>query len=245
MTALISQTAVKPVLYTMAIANVVLLTVCACLAFVHTDVPAYVPSVDVAKTLSSSSDDMDAPDIANFQQSTQQSPGVPIAVTRVMPVNHATGASAPSGASPAVTDREPQISSFQATHADDVTRQTAQGGSAQPAPITAGGEQSSISTISGAVSDPTPTISLPLADTTPSNGATAREAAVLNRLQGDFADTMNGQTADPTSPAYAQAWQGAQEQSDWNFKQQFGTEAFIEAQLAQAHGAAPVATGGQ
>jgi hypothetical protein len=50
---------------------------------------------------------------------------------------------------------------------------------------------------------------------------------------------MNSQGANPTTPAYAHAWQVAQQQNDWSFRQQFGTEAFIAAQLAQVHSVAP------
>jgi hypothetical protein len=79
---------------------------------------------------------------------------------------------------------------------------------------------------------------VPLAFTTPADGATPAQAATLGRLQSEFATAVNSQGQSSTDPAYAQTWQAAQELSDSNYEQQFGTEAFIQAQLAQAHGRA-------
>jgi hypothetical protein len=49
---------------------------------------------------------------------------------------------------------------------------------------------------------------------------------------------VNGANKQPNSPAYTSVWQSAQELSDSNYAQQFGTQAFINAQLAQVHGGA-------
>ncbi|MGA3169507.1 MAG: hypothetical protein ABSE62_00695 [Chthoniobacteraceae bacterium] len=81
-----------------------------------------------------------------------------------------------------------------------------------------------------------PAASTPLALTTPADGATPSQAAVLQRLQNDFVSSVSTPGQNFDSAAYAKTWRVAQELSDSNFAQQFGSEAFIEAQLAQVHG---------
>jgi hypothetical protein len=83
-----------------------------------------------------------------------------------------------------------------------------------------------------------PGVSVPLAFTTSPEGATPGQAATLDRLQRVFASRVNGANKQPNSPAYTSVWQSAQELSDSNYAQQFGTQAFINAQLAQVHGGA-------
>jgi len=83
-----------------------------------------------------------------------------------------------------------------------------------------------------------PNAATPLALTTSPEGATPSQAAALGRLQNDFVESVSRQGQNFESGAYAKTWQAAQALSDSNFAQQFGSEAFIEAQLAQFHGGA-------
>jgi hypothetical protein len=88
----------------------------------------------------------------------------------------------------------------------------------------------------GYANDLPPVITVPLAFTTRADGATRAQAAALGRLESAFAAALAGPARNPDDPAYAKAWRAAQTLSDSNFEQQFGTRAFIEAQLAQYHG---------
>lgn len=78
-------------------------------------------------------------------------------------------------------------------------------------------------------------VAIPLAYTTPDDGTTPSQQAALGRLRNDFANSINSLGADPSSPEYKRVWQQEQEMNDSRFEQQFGTEAFIQAQLAQYH----------
>jgi hypothetical protein len=244
MTVLISQTAVKPVIYTMGAANAVLLAACGYLAFAHPSIPeiSALPSYVAEPALSSVDDSASTsskslpsqPGNATLLHPTQQNSSVPIAITRLIPVNETQG-------SPARVDfnsssQGPSISNPIQSAQSNLYRETNSGHSADP-------RYSDGSLVTAMAVDQAPaTVSVPLALTTPPEGATQRQATVLNRLQDDFDGTMNTQSANSNSPAYAQAWQKAQLQSDWNFRQQFGTQAFIAAQLAQTHQPATAAT---
>ena len=93
MPVLISESALKPVLYTMGIANLVLLTACGYLALIHPDRPSYVPPSDVAKAWFADHEAADVQDVAGYRLPALRPSAVPVAVTRVVPVNAATQAS--------------------------------------------------------------------------------------------------------------------------------------------------------
>jgi hypothetical protein len=76
----------------------------------------------------------------------------------------------------------------------------------------------------------------PLAFSTSDDGATPEQAAALDRLREDFITNVSGEGQNFDNAAYAKTWQEAQELSDSNYEQQFGAEAFIDAQLSQVHG---------
>jgi hypothetical protein len=90
----------------------------------------------------------------------------------------------------------------------------------------------------GTISQNPQDIAVPLAFTTPDDGATPSQQAALDRLRSEFAGSLDAQGTDPNSSEYARLWRQEQEANDSSFEQQFGTQAFIEAQLAQAHGGA-------
>jgi hypothetical protein len=92
--------------------------------------------------------------------------------------------------------------------------------------------------VNGPATATTPDVTIPLAYTTSTDGATPSQAATLYRVQKDFADDLAAQGQSPDDLAYARAWRAAQTLSDSHFEQQFGAQAFIQAQLAQVHGGA-------
>jgi hypothetical protein len=251
MTVLISQLSIKPVLYTMGAANAVLLAACAYLALSQPDHSAALLGSPSHSSFSANIGTSAAGAGANSSTSSSQSddpssgptayaPSAP--ETRVVP----TDATAVTQEQYRATDTPSQVqaSSLNASRDKDGAGTPAvTGNNYQPAynstdaAAAAGGAATGAAFGVTTTSDPkNPAVTVPLAYTTPSDGATDRQAAVLNRLQSDFANTVNSQNQDTTSPAYTQAWENAQLQSDWSFKQQFGNAAFIQAQLAQARG---------
>jgi hypothetical protein len=77
---------------------------------------------------------------------------------------------------------------------------------------------------------------IPLAFSVSSQGATNQQAAALGQLQQDFANQMSAGNPDPDSPIYKSRWQAAQPMNDQSFKQKFGWQPFVQAQLAPYHG---------
>jgi len=81
-------------------------------------------------------------------------------------------------------------------------------------------------------------VAIPLAFTTPDDAATPSQQAALERLRSEFASEIGSQGGDPNSLEYARLWRQEQATNDSSFEQQFGTQAFIDAQLAQDHSGA-------
>jgi hypothetical protein len=73
---------------------------------------------------------------------------------------------------------------------------------------------------------------VPLSFTTSAEGATPEQAAALGQLQHDFVDGL-GPNPDPKNPQYGDSWKAAQTLNDSNYRQKFGWQAFVQAQLAQ------------
>lgn len=258
---LISQIVMKPSLYALAVINTVILGAFAFLLFA----PSGASHLATSLSLQSHSSSDPARHSAQFDpysgqslppnaRSTSGAPSAPAprmapaAVSRVVLAASVSGDMTPSFV-PASTFDETSAKSSAASALDVASETPAR----QPAHWSAPAQIPAQSTYysnplaayvpaAAAAQDvppapPAPPI--PLAFTTPTDGATPSQAAALNRLQREFSDTINsGQNQDPNSPAYSQAWQDAQKVSDSNFEQQFGTQAFIQAQLAVAHGAA-------
>jgi len=246
---LLSQLVVKPVLYTMALLNVVLLGVCGFLLLfpsgdsrmARSVFPQFYFSADLSKPFAPASAIPEKPGLAGAalqdpNGSSEPSLVTPLTASRVVPAASASGGLAPS------FNRERIPSSFSSTPNDDasadtVTREfpprqsTEQGFSSQTV-------DRPVSFDAVSANNASPAVSVPVAFTTSADGATASQAAALGRLQGEFVNNLGGQTQNPNNPAYLQSWQAAQALSDSNFAQQFGWQAFVAAQLAQVHGGA-------
>jgi hypothetical protein len=248
---LIFQLATRPILLTMALVNVVLLAVCGYLLLVPAGGAALVASF-------LSEDHVPAGD--SLGVSTSTTPKQTEWVGSIRPVRGHSMVSSPSSkAGIAATEAtEVQPSSPvdpMPNHSEDHTfgplfagaRYNAAsfvaGLSPQPAFFSQTVARStSFSPVDAYVNGPATATTLdatiPLAYTTSADNATPSQAAALDRLQKDFADALAAQGQSPDDPAYARAWRSAQIVSDSNFEQQFGSQAFIQAQLAQVHGGA-------
>jgi len=254
MPCLISQLVMKPVLYTMAALNFLLLGACACLllpaagshlaasifpGFSSSSQPrANADAAAQARSLTA------APATAAVKQPGAPSDAAPAYATSADSKGVIIAASA-SGVPAPFLDRE-QFAAARAVESA-AAAQFAAPSAAQPASAAAqpvrefsGGPVESrvvsINSAAAAADSPAPA-AVPVAFTTSDEGATPAQAAALGRLQKDFAGTVNSSpNQNPNSAVYAQTWQAAQAASDANFAQQFGWQAFVQAQLAQAHG---------
>jgi hypothetical protein len=61
-----------------------------------------------------------------------------------------------------------------------------------------------------------------------------RQQAIIARLRQGFADEVGGQSADPSSPEYAERWRKAQPEYDEMLQTLVGQEAFVELQREAA-----------
>jgi hypothetical protein len=246
---LLSQLVVKRFLYTVAVMNTLLLGVCGWLFLApsggaNQTAPAFSPSNSIAPA----SAIPDQPGLAGA--AFQPHPAQPAAAGAFVDdrASHPVLAGSVSGEPDVGTSGPDRISlawssepdSDQLSNAGEVTRAFTVLQAQPPGQATAhtAAESFAIAATSPAAASnaAAPAPAVPLAFTTSPNGATPTQAAALGRLRQDFVDNLGGQNQNPNTPAYAQSWQTAQVLSDSNYAQQFGWQAFVQAQLAQVHG---------
>ena len=232
---LISQLVMKPVLVTMAFVNLALVGAFTFLLLVPANGPRIVSSI--LPKAHHSADASQALPRAGVPLSSQirsgvPSPASPTSATRVVPVepfSHSAGVNGHARIIQSSLSEFTDVASISAV--GNSGRQVSIGRAATFGPVAI----SSVAAAPEASTQPN-VVTVPLAYTAPIDQATPSQSAALQRLQKDFADGVTAQAQDPNGPAYAAAWQSAQSLSDSNFEQQFGTQAFIQAQLAQVHG---------
>jgi hypothetical protein len=229
MTILLSQLAMRPVLYAMALANVLLLGICGYLAFVpaHRSPSLLIPEFSTSPSKFSAPASA-IPDQTGLAGAALQSP---LSSRALSPVTFVTPA-----------DSEPSVSATDrlGQHFSDSTGSTKI--SARPD----AGFKATSRAVSGLAQSPSSApavqfgqqVSVPLAFTTPTDAANPAQAAALGNLQTRFASDVTSARQNPNDPAYAQTWQAAQAQNDAEYEAEFGTMAFVEHQLAQGHGGA-------
>jgi hypothetical protein len=237
---LISQLIVKPILLTMAILNILLLGLCAYLLFSPS--ARALPPAGISATTHIQSASVTQEETRPLTASSSSSDS-PSASNTIPEVTH-TACNAPlPGATIAAPSSSRRVNFSMASEIAASTDQAAVGLETryaynQAPAVTAAGVTNTagmaLTSVQASPSADAP--KAPLAFTTSSDGATPSQAAALARLQNDFVSDLGRQDQNPADPAYARAWQDAQASSDARFEQQFGTEAFIQAQLSQVHG---------
>jgi len=217
----------RPVLFTMAAVNVVLLGVCGYLLLVPAGGPRIIAAILSQAHPSTEIVQRFVPASVSQEQRSNASLQKPVTPRRVILAASATGDVVSSFA------EERRSASLEAdgNTGEDGVLEARQDGRQRASFGQAAGQFAP-------VNEAAPAVSVPLAFTTPADGATPSQAAVLGRLQKEFVDNIGGPNQNPNDPAYAPAWQAAQAVSDSNFEEQFGTQAFVQAQLAQVHGGA-------
>ena len=245
---LFSQLLAKPWLYLVALANALLLIVLAVLLFLPPDplrafLPPSNPAALSAENASNPSPHTAAPSMGarmspSFVSNSPYTGDVPSHIMNLSQLSHESapasdslqtvqaippGATSPFESSQSLSDtgRQP-VPALAANNTND----SATSGASLP--------ESAIAYTTAKPQD----ISVPLAFTTPDDGAMPSQQAALERLRSEFASTVGDQGADPNSAAYARLWRQEQATNDSTYEQQFGTEAFIEAQLLQVHSGA-------
>jgi hypothetical protein len=244
---LLSQIVMRPFLFTIAALNVVLLGVCGYLLFasprqLHPAAPLSPNShfstvlstpVEHARTIPAN------PDLAgaSFQADPPAAGTSPSGAPAILAVSLSGQPSAatldrereqlwssagPGSNAPAAGSGAPVFQSgpVQAAAGQDISGPIVLKSAAAPASSTPSGNTSA---------------GVPLAFTAFDNGASASpsQASTLRQLQTDFVNDLGGANQNPNDPAYAQNWQSALLQSDARFRQQFGWQAFVQAEVAQ------------
>ncbi len=237
----------KPVLYTMAAVNVVLIAACGYFALMPSGSsrlaesiisrPRFSPDSSTSGAARGGASDQTETGADSLSPSTaaRETPG------KSIPAGPVSGEAASSfsqegtryvsndGSAAAVSDAAaPRAVPQTVSYNDVVQRSASYSATAVAAPAI----------VAAAPRNDAPPVAVPLAFTTSAEGATPSQAGVLNRLQNEFVNNVGGQNGNPNDPAYAQAWRAAQALSDSDYEQQFGVQAFVAAQLAQTHGGA-------
>jgi len=246
---LLSQLVVKRFLYTVAVLNTLLLGVCGWLFLApsgraHQIVPAFSPSESSAPASA-------IPDQPGLAGAAFQSPSTKSATASAPehePQTRVVLAASVSGDPDGHPSQPGRLANAWSSDPDQGT--VPDSGQAVRAPTILAASPSAqaarrieSASLVAAVNPPaassdvsTPAPAVPLAFTTSADGATPSQAAALGRLRQDFVNNLGGPNQNPDTPAYAQNWQAAQALSDSNYAQQFGLQAFVQAQLAQFHG---------
>jgi hypothetical protein len=246
---LFSQLVVKRFLYTVAVLNTALLGVCAYLFLAPSSGGSgTVPVFTASKSFAPASAIPDQPGLAGaaFQpRSIQPAPdSVPGREPAARVVLAASVSGEPDGrpAQPGrVTDSwssDPEENSVHDSGPVMLAPTILEAATSTQSAVHIGSASFAAAVTSPAAASDVRAPAVPLAFTTSANGATPSQAAALGRLQQGFVNDLGGQNQNPNTPAYAQSWQAAQALSDSNYAQQFGWQAFVQAQLAQVHGGA-------
>jgi len=242
MTVLLSQLVMKPVLFTMAVANVVLLGVCAYFLLAPSGDPH--PAFLVSHPSSSHDDEraIGAQPTGIEKAGSTEIQGHAATEPQTSPIavrGHEAPTPSTAGAGDAVSNEDylnfanRTASSVDTRDAgsEETARRVLPSSQAEERAVSAG--TATYSTISQSSNPESPPPAVPLAFSTSSNGASPAQAATLDRLQHEFVNNVGGPNQNPNDPAYAEAWQATQALSDSNYEQQFGVQAFLEKQLEQ------------
>jgi hypothetical protein len=234
---LFCQLATKPILSVMAAANILLLAVCGYMLLRQPESPLLNPSGDSASHGDSS---------LALPNSVSARPAESV-ISAPLPARNSTAVGIPATAFNGDTYHASRPDSEVGQLVESSQSPVGQDDNSNDSAVSVASPEvhqtyTATSAIAGKVSEAAEAIvapqnaSVPLALTTSADGATPSQAAALDHLRQDFVNTVAGNGQPFDSQAYVRTWQNAQQSSDSNFAQQFGTEAFIEAQLAQYHG---------